>query len=97
MHLFNKPEIERFIVKHAVTRNALRQWVNLVEEADWKNHNDLKQTFPSADYVGNARYVFNIKGNGYRIVAVVVFIAGTLTIRFVGTHEEYDKIDCKTI
>ncbi|MGV8135475.1 MAG: type II toxin-antitoxin system HigB family toxin [Mangrovibacterium sp.] len=57
----------------------------------------LKQTFPSADYVGNARYVFNIKGNGYRIVTVVVFIAGTLAIRFVGTHEEYDKIDCKTI
>lgn len=97
MQLFNKPEIERFIVKHAVTGNALRQWVNMVEEADWKNHNDLKQTFPSADYVGNARYVFNIKGNGYRIVAVVVFIAGTLTIRFAGTHEEYDKIDCKTI
>lgn len=97
MQLFNKPEIERFIVKHAVTRNALRRWVNMVEEADWKNHNDLKQTFPSADYVGNARYVFNIKGNGYRIVAVVVFIAGTLIIRFVGTHEEYDKIDCKTI
>ncbi len=97
MQLFNKPEIERFIVKHAVTRNALRRWVNMVEEADWKNHNDLKQTFPSADYVGNARYVFNIKGNGYRIVTVVVFIAGTLAIRFVGTHEEYDKIDCKTI
>jgi len=69
----------------------------VVEEAVWKNHNDLKQTFPSADYVGNARYVFNIKGNGYRIVAVVVFIAGTLTVRFVGTHEEYDRIDCKTI
>jgi mRNA interferase HigB len=97
MQLFNKPEIERFIVKHAVTRNALRRWVNMVEEADWKSHNDLKQTFPSADYVGNARYVFNIKGNGYRIVAVVVFIAGTLTIRFIGTHEEYDKINCKTI
>jgi mRNA interferase HigB len=97
MQLFNKPEIELFIVKHTVTRNALRRWVSMVEEADWKNHNDLKQTFPSADYVGNARYVFNIKGNGYRIVAVVVFIAGTLTIRFVGTHEEYNKIDCKTI
>ncbi len=97
MQLFNKPEIERFIVKHAATRNALRRWVNMVEEANWKNHSDLKQTFPTADYVGNARYVFNIKGNGYRIVAVVVFIAGILAIRFVGTHEEYNKVDCKTI
>jgi mRNA interferase HigB len=62
-----------------------------------QNHNELKQAFPSADYIGGARYIFNIKGNGYRIVAVVVFVAGTLTIRFVGTHNDYNKIDCKTI
>jgi mRNA interferase HigB len=69
----------------------------MVESSEWKSHNDVKQLFPSADYVGNAKYVFNIKGNGFRIVAVVVFIAGTVTIRFIGTHEEYNKIDCKTI
>jgi mRNA interferase HigB len=53
--------------------------------------------FPAADYVGNSRYVFNIRGNNYGVVAVVVFISGILKIRFVGTHFEYDKIDCKTI
>ena len=97
MQIFNKPVIERFAEKHSITRKALAQWTDIVENSEWKNHNELKQTFPSADFVGNARYVFNIKGNGYRIVAVVVFLAGTLTIRFVGTHDEYNKIDCKTI
>ena len=53
--------------------------------------------FPSADYVKNGRYVFNIGGNNYRIVAVVIFIGGVMNIRFVGTHQEYDKIDCATI
>lgn len=51
----------------------------------------------SADYVGNSRYVFNIKGNHYRIVTVVVFFAGSMVIRFIGTHAEYDKIDASTI
>ena len=97
MQIFNKPAIERFAEKHSITRKALAQWADIVENSEWKNHNELKQIFPSADFVGNARYVFNIKGNGFRIVAVVVFVAGTLTIRFVGTHEEYNKIDCKTI
>ncbi|WP_455783171.1 type II toxin-antitoxin system HigB family toxin, partial [Coprobacter fastidiosus] len=32
-----------------------------------------------------------------RLVAVVVFFMGELNVRFVGTHKEYDKIDCKTI
>ncbi len=59
---------------------------------------DLKADFPSADFVGNNRYVFNIKGNNYRTVVLVVFFAGTVAIRFVGTHGEYDKIkDIKNI
>ena len=97
MYIFGKIKIERFISKHAITKNALENWVNVVESSEWKNHAELKQTFPSADYVGDARYVFNIKGNKYRIVAVVVFVAGTFTIRFIGTHEEYNIINCKTI
>ena len=60
-------------------------------------HNDLKSDFPSADYVGNGRYAFNIRGNNYRLVAVIIFVGGILKIRFIGTHTEYDKIDCKSI
>jgi mRNA interferase HigB len=97
MQIFGKREIEKFIAKHSIAKNALENWVNIVESSEWKNHNDLKQTFPSADYIGEAKYVFNIKGNGYRIVAVVVFVSGTLSVRFIGTHEEYGKIDCKKI
>jgi mRNA interferase HigB len=71
--------------------------VRTVENSVWLNHNELKEIFPSADYIGNGRYVFNIKGNGFRVIAVVVFAAGTLVVRFIGTHEEYNKINCKTI
>ena len=97
MQIFGKREIERFMRNHAATKQALENWINTVESSEWKNHTELKQAFPSANYVGNAKYVFNIKGNGYRIVAVVLFIGGTITIRFIGTHEEYNKIDCKNI
>ena len=70
----------------------LAKWVDVVECAQWTNHNDLKADFPSADYVGKRRYVFNIKGNNYRLVAIVVFFGGVIDVRFVGTHAEYDKI-----
>jgi mRNA interferase HigB len=36
--------------------------------------------------VGNEKYVFNIRGNNYRLVVIVIFIAGVVNIDFVGTH-----------
>ena len=65
--------------------------------AEWKNLSDIKADFPTTDYVGNQHYVFDIRGNKYRLVVVVKFTIGHIFIRFVGTHSEYDKIDVSTI
>jgi Uncharacterized protein conserved in bacteria len=46
----------------------------------------------SVDAVGNQRYVFNIKGNDYRLIVLILFTPKTIYIRFVGTHKEYDAI-----
>ena len=53
--------------------------------------------FNSADSVGNDRYVFNIKGNKYRLVAMIFFDKRTIFIRFIGTHSQYDDIDASEI
>lgn len=89
--------IAAFYEEHPEAKNALEHWYDTTEEADWSNVNDVKETFNSADYVGNDRLVFNIKGNKYRLVALVIFRIRTVFIRFVGTHSEYDKIDVKNI
>jgi len=97
MKILNRGLLDNFIDKHTDSESALQHWINIVDDAEWNSHNDLKKDFPSADYVGKERYVFNIRGNNYRIVAVVTFIAGSLMIRFIGSHSEYIKVDCKTI
>ena len=78
-------------------RVALERWYHITEKAEWRNLSDIKTDFSSVDYVGNQHYVFNIKGNRYRLVVVIKFIMGYIFIRFVGTHSEYNKIDCSTI
>jgi mRNA interferase HigB len=98
MKILFPERINDFLKQHSDCKNALAKWCTIIRNAQWKHHSDLKTDFPSADYVGNSRYVFNIKGNNYRTVVVVVFFAGTVAIRFIGSHKEYDKIkDIKNI
>lgn len=97
MIIANKELLDDFVQSHANAAKPLNNWVEIVKAARWYSHVDLKKTFPSADYVKNGRYVFNIGGNNFRVVAVVIFIGEVINIRFVGTHAEYDKIDCTTI
>lgn len=97
MRIANKELLDDFVQTHAQASKPLNKWIEVVKDAQWKNHAELKAMFPSADYVKNGRYVFNIGGNNYRVVTVVIFIGGVMNIRFVGTHSEYERIDCSTI
>jgi len=89
--------IREFSDKHNDAKDALNNWYTIIEKADFANFNELRVVFNSVDSVGNDRYVFNIKGNNYRLIALIQFIARTVYILFVGTHAEYDKINASKI
>lgn len=89
--------IKVFVEKHPMADVAIRDWYFQTTKNEWNGLMDIKQTFNSVDYVGNNRYVFNIKGNHFRLVAIIIFASKKVYIRFIGTHSEYDKIDCTTI
>ena len=97
MRIRNRVLLDKFAKKHADSIKAMQKFIDIVEEADWKNLNDIKTDFNSVDYVSNERYVFDIRGNKYRIIAVIIFVGGVFSIRFVGTHAEYSKIDATQI
>ena len=86
-----------FYEVHADAKDALNNWYRLALQADWSNFHQIKSMFNTVDAVGNDRFVFNLRGNNYRIVAMIFFDIRTICIRFVGTHKEYDRIDCTTI
>lgn len=84
--------IRDFSQRYPDAKESLDRWYNLTTDADWNSHADLKSTFPSADFVGNERYVFNVSGNNFRLIALVNFRIRTVYIKFVGTHKEYDGV-----
>jgi mRNA interferase HigB len=51
----------------------------------------------SKSVLKGGRVVFNIKGNDYRLIAALQYRAGVLSIRFFGTHAEYDEIDAEMV
>lgn|SRR5690554_3869261 len=98
MRIVTYKRILEFSIKHADSEIPLNYWYHTVTSKNWENINDLRQDFNTVDYVGNHRFVFNIKGNNYRLVAIISFNAKKIYIRFIGTHPEYDKIiDIKNI
>lgn len=97
MRIITEEPLKAFITLHPDVKTALQDWVKTVKTAKWSNFADVKNTYNTVDYVGNQHYVFNIKGNQYRLVAVIKFTIQWLYIRFIGTHSEYDRIDCATI
>lgn len=87
-----------YYTKNPKSKSALEEWYEKTKEAEWQCFADIKKTFNSVDSVGNQRYVFNIKGNDFRLVVLILFTPQRAYIRFVGTHAEYDKIkDIKNI
>src|ERR1700731_3507348 len=78
-------------------RSQYEVWLNIAARARWRNPQDVKSSHPKASILKSGRVVFNIKGNDYRLVALVQYAAGVLMIRYFGSHEEYDRVDAESV
>jgi mRNA interferase HigB len=92
-----KRTLREFWEKHRDCEQYLKTWYQTASAASWKSPNDVKKMYVNASVIAGNRIVFNIKGNDYRLVVKFNYERQWAFIRFVGTHREYDKIDCNTI
>ena len=72
---------------------ALDAWFEEVKKARWRNAAELKRSYAAASIVTAERLVFNVKGNAYWLVVAVDFEKSILWIKWIGTHQDYDRID----
>lgn len=96
VHLIRKETIESYVARNARSKPSFAVWLTAVKCADWNAPSDIKQTFGSADLLGNGsnRVVFDIGGNNYRMIGKYVFGDKQvhLFICLIGTHAEYDRL-----
>ncbi|QIL84198.1 type II toxin-antitoxin system HigB family toxin (plasmid) [Diaphorobacter sp. HDW4A] len=93
MRIIALSTLREYWEQHPKAKEPLQGWYAEALRANWKTPADIKAQYRNASFVGNNRVVFNIKGNDYRLVVAVMYRAGALFVKFVGTHKEYDQID----
>jgi len=83
--------LDKFKKKHGDCRKQIDEWIKDVTNSNWKSFSDIKKIYPQASILNENTVIFNIKGNKYRLVTVVVIVADRVFIEWIGTHEEYNK------
>ena len=94
MWIITKSHLRRFWESRKgdseIAERDLNTWYKLAQNADWANFGALKQTFGSADQVGNC-VIFDVGNNRFRLIGRVFYTTGKLYILKVMDHREYDK------
>jgi mRNA interferase HigB len=74
----------------ATAERDLAAWYKLARNATWANFGALRQTFGSADQVGNC-VVFDVGNNRFRLIGRVNHARGVIYVLKVMEHAEYDR------
>lgn len=95
MRIIKIPFLVEAAKKHPKARKWIENWCAIIKEVQWKNIQEVRASYPSADTVtvdsGSNVVVFNVCGNDFRLIVAIHYNRGIVyTLRFL-THAEYSK------
>ena len=97
MRIYSLSTLKKYWTEHPRVENNLRHWHKKILSREYYSLREIIDDFSKADSVGSDRIVFNIKGNGYRLIARFNFDYQLCYVKFIGTHAAYDKVDAKIV
>jgi len=97
MRVFSRGRLTAFWKKYPNSEKQLRTWYDIIKKNEFKNSNEIIEVFGSADVVKGGKIVFNICRNDYRLIVKFRYDKHLAFVLFIGTHEEYDKIDVEKL
>lgn len=95
MHVISKhPKLSDFWTEYPDAKGPLLAWYRVAEKTDWANFAEVRETYAHVSQYQQFT-IFNIGGNKYRLIVRINFASGTIFVRHVLTHEEYDRDEWK--
>jgi mRNA interferase HigB len=89
MRVISRRTLRDFWQLRAQAEIPLAAWFRTIGRSTFRDFNELRRTFPSADYVAPFT-VFNVGGNNFRVVTAIHYNRQRAYVRHVFTHKEYD-------
>ena len=90
MNVISRRNLLEKAAKHPAATVAIQDWFGAASAAEWRNLQDIRQTYPATDMVGMLA-IFNIRGNRYRLIVRMAFQYRRVYIKEFLTHAEYTK------
>ena len=97
MRIFNKSAIELCAKVNAPANYSLRASYAEAIMAVWLTPSQVKAQVPKASIIASNRVVFDIAGNGYRLIALMTYKFHSAYVKFFGTHAECDRINAANV
>jgi mRNA interferase HigB len=93
MKIIGLSTLKDFSDEHVDCRKWISNWVADVKQSNWRNGHDIRERYATASFLRHNIVIFNVRGNRYRLVTTIAFINGVVSVKWIGTHDEYDRID----
>lgn len=97
MRIISRNTLIKFWQQFPESEQSLKSWYDEALNAKWNSPNELKEQYKNCSILTKKRVVFNICGNKYRLIVDVEFRIKIIFIVWIGSHEEYNKINAKEI
>lgn len=97
MILIAKKILRDFWQKHADSEEQLKTWYKKASKATWNSPIAITAEYLNASILKNGHLVYNICGNKYRLIVDITYVRQWMFIRFIGTHNDYNKVDADKI
>jgi mRNA interferase HigB len=91
VRIISRKRLREFGEQHADAVTPLDDWYSVVRMKEYHTPAEVKADFASVSFISADVTVFNIGGNEYRLSVSIRYHHGTVYIRRVMTHEEYDR------
>lgn len=83
--------------QYSDAKTPIEAWYSEAKITTWQDPSEIKSSYRNASILKNNRVVFNIAGNKYRLIVSINYPAQIMYIKFIGTHQQYDKINANTV
>lgn len=93
MKLVGREVLERFCAAHPDCRPWISAWIADLPGSHWRTPQDIKSRYSAVSFLADNVVIFNVRGNSYRMVVRVAYAVQVVSVRWIGTHAEYDKVD----